>query len=192
MKPFGRSIRFAALALPILALLSCGEPSSTPTSPTGAEPSRSLLSLGTLHTLRRTQSVSEGWCATDVPVGPDGGVVECPAAGLRLEFPEGALPDTVDVSVDIPRGDLVGYEFEPHGIQFSKGVRLRQDLAGTEAEGSLGLLESLEGAYVTEVDDLVDPLEILHVDLLGSLLNGLDGTAIMKIRHFSGYVFATN
>lgn len=181
----------AALLVPVLLALGCGEVSTPTDGPDHLEPARAL-SLTSLTTLQRTEDVEEGWCATDVPIGPDGGVVECEDAGLRLTVPGGALSETIEVSVNIPRGDLVGYEFEPHGTEFEKKVRLRQALAGTEAEENDSLLGDLVGAYVERIDDLVDPLELFTVGLLGGSDDDDPEALFYKIEHFSGYICASN
>lgn len=181
-----------AVAAALLLVAGCADSPTPPASPDHVEPAAGLLST-TLTTLERTDPVEEGTCASGIAIGPAGGVVECEEAGLRLTFPEGAVSDTVEVSVDVPRGDLVGYEFAPHGIEFEKKVRLRQALDGTEAAGDLSLLGDLEGAYVDEVDDEVEPLEELELGLLGSGDEDDDPEAVfMDIEHFSGYVCASN
>lgn len=192
-----RRITFVLLA-PIFVGLGCDAP-PTPTSvPDGIE-SRPLLgvsldlSLSSLATLRRTEDVEEGLCAEDVAVGPEGGEVACPEAGLLLVFPRRALSETTEISVRIPRGDLVGYEFAPHGLRFEKKVELIQALEGTEAEENGGILGDLVGAYVDEIDDLVDPMETLTASLLGGSSDADDPEAVrIKIKHFSGYVCATS
>lgn len=191
MKPH-RSLVWYAAALPLLFVLACGDPSTPTATPEGLEPARAL-SLSSLMTLQRTVEVKKGLCARKVSVGPEGGSVECEDAGLRLDFPEGALSETIEVSVKIPRGDLVGYEFEPHGTDFEKKVRLRQSLAGTEAEERGSLLGDLVGAYVDEIDDVVNPLELFPAGLAGSSDEEDDPEALFfKIEHFSGYVCASN
>lgn len=141
--------------------------------------------VGDLTALRRTEPVSTGVCAEET-IGRRGGTIVCEEAGLRLEFPRHALGSDTRISVTVPRGDLVGYEFEPHGIEFRKDVRLRQSLEGTEAE-ERSLLDLLVGVYVEEIDDLIDPLELLPA------VPAADGDeVVIDIRHFSGYICATN
>lgn len=196
-----RRIVLPLLLAPILLVLGC-EPSSNPTTvPDGAESVTPLLGglvdgvLGVLSdvtTLRRTEDVEEGFCARNVRVSPAGGVVECAEAGLLLLFPPGALRETTEISVHIPRGDLVGYEFAPHGLRFETDVALIQDLDGTEADEDSSLLDDLVGAYVEEIDDVVTPLELLAAKLLGGWWRKDPEAVRLEIEHFSGYVCATS
>jgi len=131
--------------------------------------------------LRRTVPLAEDEVVSQV-IGPWGGVIRLPNAGLTVSVPFGALSTATRITVTAPAGDLVGYHFEPHGLQFQLPVTVSQDLLSTQ-----GLeLTGLKAVYFDgDLQPTVKPLETLPLWLLRAL-------GIFRIEHFSGYVIATN
>lgn len=120
--------------------------------------------------LRRDELVSQ-W------IGRDGGVIRLPRAGLTVVVPRGALDRFTRITVRAPAGDLMGYEFGPHGLQFNRPVTLRQEVTRNEVSGGL------EGIYFD--GDLLPEVQVLEVF---PTLTGR-GEAVFRIDHFSGYAF---
>lgn len=115
-------------------------------------------------------------------IGYFGGIIELPEAGLTVDIPLGALRGRTEITVTAPAGDLVGYHFEPHGLEFRLPVTVAQDMTLTD----LLDLEELTAAYFQgELEPTVTALEVLPLWLVRSL-------GIFEIDHFSGYVIATN
>lgn len=113
--------------------------------------------------------------------------LQLPRSGLTVTVPAGAAPIGTRITVYAPKGWLVGYYFEPHGINFSVPVVMIQDLSRTAASETL--LSPLVGAYFEGyLEPRVNALEILPLELRVGVLN----QAVLTIRHFSGYVVATN
>ena len=114
-------------------------------------------------------------------IGRRGGVIRLPEAGLTVIFPWGALSSNTEITVTAPQGNLVGYHFAPHGIQFRRPVTVMQDL-DLRRVLSLDLLSAhyFEG----ELQPKVTSLERITLWLLRTL-------GIFRIDHFSGYVIAT-
>lgn len=110
-------------------------------------------------------------------IGRDGGVIRLRRAGLTVVVPRGALDRATRITVTAPAGDLLGYEFAPHGLQFNRPVTLRQEVTGNEADGGL------EGIYFD--GDLLPEVEVLEVF---PTLTGR-GEAVFRIDHFSGYAY---
>ncbi len=124
--------------------------------------------LGRSEPLRRDEVVSR-W------IGRDGGTIELPNAGLTVTIPRGALSSTTRITVTAPAGDLLGYEFAPHGLQFNRPVTLTQEVTRRQ------LAEGLEAMYFDgDLQPTVQVLEVLPVS--ASRL-----TATWHIEHFSGY-----
>jgi hypothetical protein len=177
----------------ILVLASCSD-EATVTAPV-PPPDRGLLdgTLGLLggssfQVLQRSHPLAQDESVTQV-IGSAGGVIRLPDAGLTVYFPEDAVSTPTSITVDAPAGNLVGYHFAPHGLQFAHPLTAVQDMSKTDA-GLLGQLLSgpLEAAYfVGDLDPTVNALQILHFNLLGLL-----GTGEFDIQHFSGYVIGTN
>lgn len=115
-------------------------------------------------------------------IGYAGGTIRLPRAGLTVHVPWGALRQRTEITVTAPAGNLVGYHFEPHGLEFARPVTLTQDLDLTDVLS----LDGLSVAYFQgELEPTVTALESLPLLLLRTL-------GIFHIDHFSGYVIATN
>jgi hypothetical protein len=106
-------------------------------------------------------------------IGRSGGTIRLPRAGLTVTIPYGALSSYTRITVRAPAGDLLGYEFAPHGLEFRKPVTLTQEV--TSPDGGL------EAIYFDgELQPTVEVLEVLPVWATGDV-------AVFRIQHFSGY-----
>lgn len=115
-------------------------------------------------------------------IGYQGGIIRLPESGLTVVVPLGALRADTRITVTAPAGDLVGYYFEPHGLEFRRSVTLMQDMQLTD----LLSLKSPSAAYFQgELEPEVRALESIALWLLRTL-------GVFEIDHFSGYVIATN
>ena len=114
-------------------------------------------------------------------IGGTGGVIRLPRSGLTVFVPWGAVREPTEITVTAPAGNLVGYHFEPHGLEFRRPVTLAQDM--TLADLLSG--ERLTAAYfMGPLEPTVTALESLPLWLLRTL-------GVFRIDHFSGYVIAT-
>jgi hypothetical protein len=180
-----RALLFAASALGASA---CADLPTAPT-PDGLAPSNGLVGnlLGTLapapsgevSVLERTTPLTEDEVVTQW-VGRLGGVIRLPRSGLTVVVPFGALSRSTRITVTAPAGDLVGYDFQPHGLQFERPLMLTQDLLSTEG---LGLLNLQAVYFEGELEASVAPLETLPVWVFNAL-------GIYRVEHFSGYALA--
>ena len=57
-------------------------------------------------------------------IGYGGGIIRLPESGLTVFVPWGAVRAPTRITVTAPAGDLVGYHFEPHGLEFRRPVTL--------------------------------------------------------------------
>ena len=188
-----RARKLSALFLGVsLFVVGCAD-LPTAAEPEATEPEYGLLGsltgglLGSdddreVTVLRRTVPLEEDEVVSEV-IGRWGGVIHLPRAGLTVVVPRYALERDTRITVTAPAGDLVGYHFAPHGLEFDRDVTLTQNLLGTEG---LGLLSGLSVAYFEgELEPTVTALESLSIWLLRLL-------GVFQIEHFSGYVIATN
>jgi hypothetical protein len=120
--------------------------------------------------LLRDEVVSE-W------IGRSGGVIRLPRAGLTVVVPRGALDRYTRITVTAPAGDLLGYEFAPHGLAFNRPVTLRQEVSSSQTNGGLQAIY-FDGDLLPEVT----VLEVLPVATTRT-------EATFLIDHFSGYAF---
>ena len=200
---------FATLAASLTASLvaaGCGNDSpvapaasQTATAPTTIAPttpeSKSLLGgvLGTVlgsptqvTALQRSTPLPSN-LSTSAKIGPLGGILALPGAGLTIIVPPLAVLAPTTITVTARAGASVAYDFEPHGIRFNVPLVATQALGQTMARNGgsvnpLGLFVGYypDGSHITDVTELLD----LHLDLLNQ-------AAIVSIWHFSGYIFAS-
>jgi hypothetical protein len=189
-----RAMRALKLGL-ILGLVALGACSDAPTAPQDSVPSASLLGLPLLggggsveaHVVHRTVPLATDEVVTKV-IGYSGGTIYLPEAGLTVTVPRGAVLRNTTFTVTAPAGDLVGYEFQPHGTVFRKRLKATQRLAGTEIGLLQGILNPPFAAYYE--GDLLPVLDVLEI--FGLNISGLFGVATFEIPHFSGYIIATD
>jgi len=122
-------------------------------------------------------------------IGPKGGVLSLPSAGLQVVVPAGALRKMTTLSVSANAGSM-SYQFAPHGTQFAKAVRVTQDLR--TANVSASSLTTLRAVYLASdaqfdaARGTVTPTEVMAVDVSKGL-----SQASFNIHHFSSYMFVT-
>ena len=117
-----------------------------------------------------------------------GGYFALAEAGLHIFVPQGAVGrDTpLTMTVTAPAGDVVAYEFGPHGTLFNKPLILVQDLHVTNwqrktAALDVGYFANAADLDVTAKTALVRERMPTYLDVNGSRLYwGVD--------HFSGYM----
>jgi hypothetical protein len=171
--------------------LACGE---SPTSPTplgdsaipsvGSGPRRSP-DANQVAVVHRLTALAEDEVVTRT-IGLLGGVIHLPEAGLVVVVPPLAVSAPTTITVVAPAGDLVGYHFLPEGLVFRAPLLATQNLLLTDAPTALLEGSNLVAAYVQgEFSPVMRALELLPLDVAGAL-----GT--FSIRHFSGYVIATD
>jgi hypothetical protein len=116
-------------------------------------------------------------------IGPLGGVIAIPSAGLTLVVPPLAVSRATSFSITARKGSYIAYDMEPHGTKFLVPLVATQSLVNTSARGLANVSLSLgyypDPAHITSVTELLS----VQVDLLRL-------TAVATIPHFSGYIFA--
>jgi len=125
--------------------------------------------------------------STSATIGPLGGVLALPSAGLTVVVPPLAVKSPTKMSVTALAGSSVAYEFEPHGIKFPVPLVATQSLSGTQAQNG-GLINplSLFAGYFPDSKRITSVSELLNLNV-----NVLGQTSVLTIWHFSGYIIAT-
>jgi hypothetical protein len=187
-----RRTRMLALTMAFLGAFALGACADSPTTPVQEAPAAEGLLGGLLGgvevtVLERSQPLAVDEVVTRT-IGPSGGTIVLPNAGLTFIVPRNALGSSTSITITAPAGDLMGYHFAPHGLRFNRSALVKQDLTKSE----LGLLRRLltrpTAAYFQgELRPIVTALELLPLNLWGLL-----GFATFDIDHFSGYVIATD
>jgi hypothetical protein len=183
--------RFGARLLSIVLLAGCARDGASPVEPTAVPPKPNAALLGLLPVRGVTRAVP---LAKDISVsaviGPKGGTISIPEAGLTLVVPANAVQTNTAFKATAIAGKLVAYEFEPHGTTFAVPLRFTQDLRKTSL---LGVLTAplMDGAYFTDRSKLNNPSGLAIVsELRPVVVNLLKSQASFPIDHFSGYLIS--
>lgn len=151
-----------------------------------------LLAPDTVVVLQRDVALPAAITVTQV-IGSGGGRVVIPAAGLRVDFPAGALAAPTPITVTALAGRNVAYEFAPHGLTFAKPVTFRQDLEPTVLTRWTAPLVQLKGGYFkSQADLLTRLLRAIVYELLPATTDLENMEVRFDIRHFSGYLVAVD
>ncbi len=188
-----RTATLAALA--VLALTGCREDTLPTRPPDATETSffRHPPAPGFEALARRTPLEQER--VVHGTIGPLGGRLEIPEAGITFIVPAGALSHPVEITVRAHAGAVMAFDFAPHGLRFLEPATVEMRVLGTGAEARLaaaspsgdgpGRLDRFMGVYFTgEPESGVEPVETFRTYRSG------DAVAF-DIEHFSGYVCAT-
>jgi hypothetical protein len=205
--------RFGAIATSLLITLSgvsgCADRPG-PVAPDGPMLAKAVLAgsgtssgSGTVQApvLRRTVPlVADIVVSALVDTRAGAAAVKIPEAGLGLHFPQGALAVPTVITVTAYKGDLVVYDFQPHGIQFDTLVKVSQELKVTTAYHDDALKSSLLGGYVKDgladidadgVATLTETFPVFYSETSARLNKTTPSVAKFSIRHFSGYLLAS-
>jgi hypothetical protein len=163
---------------------------NTLTDPTAASENLSgLLGLGNptqITPLLRNAPLAQSLSAS-ATVGPLGGTLSLPGAGLLVVIPPLALSTRQTITVTAVAGSNVEYEFAPHGLKFNLPLVVTQNLGVTQASSN-GLVSplSLFAGYYPDSTKPTSITESLNVNV--NLLNQI---ATFTVWHFSGYILAS-
>lgn len=175
-----------AAVLTLATAIGC---SDSPTAPEAFEewpvdPAVSAVALARGAELAEPITVSQ-------VIGSEGGTIEMAATGLTVVVPRGAVQEPLTFTITTVPGDMLAYEFGPHGTEFRKPLRITQrlDMSGWEAVGRPGRMEA--GYFATSEDvDAVEG-EIRVKSFLPVIVDAELQTARFKVKHFSGYMLST-
>lgn len=190
--PFRPLSRFGARLLSIFLLAGCARDAASPVEPTAivpATPSPALFGLLPVRGVTRAQPLANDITVTAV-IGKAGGKIAIPEAGLTLVVPANAVEANTTFKATAIAGNLVAYEFEPHGTTFAVPLQFTQDLRKTSLLGAL-TTPLMDGAYFTDRSKLLPTTGIAFVsELRPVVVNLLKSQASFPIDHFSGYLIS--
>lgn len=188
-----RAVSMKLLALTTLVLAASCDRGVTAPAPSGQSASKLLLGSPTAVTIVQRNTPLAAPLTASAVIGILGGQLSIPGAGLKVVVPPLALTAPTRITVTAIAGSSVAYEFEPHGIRFVTPLLVTQNLVGTSANGTGGLLgQPLVAGYFKNISDL-DLLSNtgLVSELLGVALNLSTKQATFPVFHFSGYLIAS-
>ena len=131
-----------ALCLTSLTIWALGCSENSPFAPEGGteylvNPSFVQMDnpqLGTMHACISWTSIQTTELARTIVSAREGGVVQ--GGRYMLTFAKNSLPYDAEIVIREYRPGILVWEMEPHGIVFSRPVKLTVDLSGTSAAGS--------------------------------------------------------
>jgi hypothetical protein len=186
----------AALILSV-TIGACGGDRATgvqPVSVTGVQPVTVALKKMKMQSLPDTVTVAtrlvplEQELSTSAVIGPAGGTLELPDAGLKLIVPKNAVASNVTFTVKALPGAMLAYEFGPHGTVFRTPLRVEQDIK----QVLLPADESVVAGYFPDQDDLLaDEVVGTINEKLPAQLDVTGSKVRFDVSHFSGYLIAT-
>ena len=183
-------IRYWALAIAAAcAGAACGDRMPTETMVASSGPSTASRADEVVGLLKRTEPLKESVSASAV-IGPRGGHLQIKSAGIRVDFPRGAVAVPTLITVTALRGGNVAYLFQPHGIVFHTPVTISQSLQRTAA-WKTSLADELQGSYFERL--VVDPSETYarRLEKRPATLKETKTRLEFSIEHFSGYMVST-
>ena len=190
-----RFVTRAAIPLTAVTLLvaAAGCSSDVITAPDSAFVRRDALVTPAVATgLLRTKPLLTRQTAS-ATIGPGGGTLSLPEAGLRVVVPMGALSTPTKLSVTANPGVIVAYTFQPHGTVFNAPLVLTQDLTNTAWVGSFWYQPPLKAGYFADESQLTATTTRLYVNEVLPVTTDIrtTPTATFNVYHFSGYIIAT-
>ena len=168
------------------ALLACGDPMTGTTNPT--TPNLGVYSAPRTAIVARRNAPLTSDISVSALIGPKGGIIKIKETGLTVQFPARALDSEVQITVTAKAGDMLAYEFQPHGLKFNANVKITQKLDKIDAGSSLA--NAFIGYYAdpAAVDELTGKAQILEG--LPISIAYSDNVVRAHVRHFSGYLVA--
>ncbi len=183
-------IRRASLALLVVAAVGCSDRSS-PVAPVEA-PSLEIVDPAVNADALHRNKALRTWEWAAVTIGPEGGELTIPRAGLKLKVPEGAVSEPIQFTAVAVPGDIVAYVFGPHGTTFAKPLTVKQSLRETELFRAKRMPRSLEAGYFADWRQIdLRNSEVLINEFLPVTVDQHGANITWEVTHFSGYMLST-
>lgn len=187
-----RHVSIVALAVAAYGVSAC---SAERVAGPSMERAHSTLIASTTTTLSSTLTKVTGlrWSksatasATSKVIGAAGGTLTA-AGGLTLTVPKGAVSKNTTFTVTRLAGNVVAYDFAPHGVSFALPLQITQSTAGTNFS-TYALSAFVRGGYFKE-NSLLDQLAgtALISEFRPATVAQDRSTVKFTVNHFSGYM----
>lgn len=174
-----------------MVAVACGDFPNTPRLPTPTTINRTVTAdgsdtpvTGLLWTRAATQA------SVTATIGPNGGSLSI-TNGIKMVVPKGALSSNVTITITRVAGNVVAYNFAPHGTVFAVPVEISQPTQGTNLSKLPGGA-NVEGAYFTDLSLLNENAGTADVAEFEPTFVSADKAWIdFTVNHFSGYMVST-
>jgi hypothetical protein len=178
-----------------MALAGCSD--RAPVAPSAPPPSQLLglpiLSSSKEVTVMQRAAPLANDISTGAWIGPLGGSLRIPEAGLSVTVPPGAVLSRTYFSATALKGNLVAYEFGPHGKKFLVPLIMNQSTNGLNLlDGLTNTLFPIQAAYFPSRDGIdLESGTATVTELLPVKLDLGLGNITFTVGHFSGYLLAS-
>ena len=185
-----QKLRFFGLVMLGTLLSGCGD-----AAPTAASKAPNIARLGDALVfpepdewvvIQRTEPLAQEFTVSQV-IGSRGGTLEIREAGVSVRVPPHAVSEAMTITMTARAGNLVAFEFSPHGVQFAKPLKVELDLKNTTM---FAADQPLSAGYFPRTSAINDELgtalieEVLPTRRSGRWLS-------FEIVHFSGYLVSS-
>lgn len=180
-------------ALGLVATVACSNDGSTApvaNSPLGGIRKEVVDPAVIAPVLKRTKAIRVNR-TNHFRIDQKGGWFSIPEAGLYIFVPENAVSAPMTISAKALTGDLMAYEFGPHGTRFNVPLQMYQDLDLAHITAHTDLSKFEVGYFADEntLDYRTDKVAVNEFIPTGIVF---EGRAVrFEVSHFSGYVIAT-
>jgi hypothetical protein len=190
-----RKLSYIGIALAGYTVSACAPDQVLAPAPASVEARQGLIT-STLSTVTKTVGSlvtvdALTWKSTvtaasaGAVIGRNGGTIQLGDA--RLTVPAGAVSSNTAFMITRVAGNIVAYEFEPHGTTFAKPLTFDVKTSGTTLASYVN--PKLHGAYFPLASLLDQVLGIAQVsEFRDATLSADKGTITFTIPHFSGYM----
>ena len=188
----------ASVAAAAFLLAGCSDQSVTEPVPSAAEnpailtaTQETLLAQGLLRTVPLSAPV-----VVVKTLSSGGGGITVPGTDFQLQVPNGAFAGkSLTFTITALAGNVVAYDFQPHGYKFLKPLRFVQQLGHTnwkDLKLPAGFQPGWNGAYFADQSqiDLLTGTAVVN-ELLPANVNVSGATLTFPIPHFSGYMVSS-
>jgi hypothetical protein len=180
----------AALAL-VVSAAACGGDATAPSASPFDQIRKEVVDPAVVAPVLARTKVIHGNRTASAVVDARGGWLSLPEAGLYVYVPAGAVKNRVTLTAKAIPGDLMAYQFGPHGAKFDVPLIMYQslDLAALPRGTDLSKFEVGYFADERTLDFRTKNVKINEFIPTGIVF---DGHAVrFEVSHFSGYVIAT-
>lgn len=180
-------------------LAACAD---APSAPTALQPSGpSVVTTGTtlnvpetVQGLMRTSPLAQTVVVTKT-LSNGGGGISVPGTDFQLQVPNGAFAEkSMTFTITAYAGNVVAYDFQPHGYKFLKPLKAVQQLGHTSWKSlklPAGMYSVSAGAYFQDPSlvDFTTGLATVNEFMTSTFSIG-GATMTWDVPHFSGYIVA--
>ena len=185
--------RFSMLALAAGLMAACNDDRASPVGPDPGPRLKKEAAPAAVRALTRSQALAAEITVT-ATIGQEGGSFAIPAAGLSVVVPAGAVTEPTVFTATALAGDMIAYDFGPHGTRFNVPLQMTQSLKDASGKKWKKLNEepAIEVGYFQDRAWLNQQLRTAVIDEFLPIEFDVEKNEIrFDVEHFSGYMVSS-